>query len=84
MKRNRFGHNCHGVAVDVFMQMAVRHRWEEVRDFWPDDYHAPPIDVLRVDDSWIDLRTLENLNAHERRWLADYKSVVRKLNRPSG
>ena len=65
MRHNRHGHNCHGVAVDVFMTMAVRHRWQEVEDFFPDDYVPPPMDLLTPDLSWIALRTIENMTEED-------------------
>jgi hypothetical protein len=65
MKHKPSGHNCHGVAVDVFMTMATRHRWEEVRDVWPDDYTPPKTDLLRVDDSWIGQRTRDHFTTGE-------------------
>lgn len=61
----RSDHNCHGIGVDVFMAMETRMRWREVRDFMPDDYTPPPMDVLTPDDSWIALRTIQNMNDHE-------------------
>lgn len=42
MKHQPPGHNCHGVDSTVFMQMVSRHRWEEVRDFFPDSTDLPP------------------------------------------
>ena len=65
MSHNYYDHNCHGVAVDVFMTMTTRHRWQEVQDFMPDDYKAPPMDVVSPDLSWIELRTIQNMNDHE-------------------
>jgi hypothetical protein len=65
MTHNPPGNNCCGVAVDVFMTMATRHRWEEVRDVWPDDYTPPKTEVMRVDDSWIGQRTRAHFNFEE-------------------
>jgi hypothetical protein len=79
MKHNRHGHNCHGVAVDVFMQMVTRHRWEEVRDVWPDDYKAPTMETLKIDESWADLRSQQNMNDHEKQWMREYKQLCARL-----
>ena len=65
IKHARHGHNCHDVAVDVFMQMAIRHRWEEIRDYWPDDYKTPPMDVISVDKTWLAKRSFDNMNFDE-------------------
>jgi hypothetical protein len=34
------------------MQLAAPHRWREVSDVWPDDYQAPILDIVRIDQSW--------------------------------
>ena len=67
--------NCHGVAVDAFMALAAPHRWKEIREFLPDDWNPPPIDIIRIDDSWIGLRTLDNMTDQE--W-----QVMRETNWP--
>lgn len=79
MKHQKHGHNCHGVAVDTFMTMATRARWEEVRDVWPDDWKPPTQDVLRIDTTWEDKRTLDNLNRHERQWEKEYRSLLNRI-----
>lgn len=83
MHHSRPGHNCHGVAVDVFMTYASRLRWEEVRDVWPDDDKPPAMDIQRVDNSWIEKRTLENLTREEKKALRrperDWKAAAHQI-----
>ena len=61
--------NCHGIACDTFIDFAVSMRWQEVRDFFPDDLEecqaANPRERHVVDWSWLGLRGLENLSAEE-------------------
>jgi len=61
------------------MQMVTRHRWEEVRDVWPDDYKAPTMDTLKIDSSWADLRSQQNMNGHEKQWMREYKQLCARL-----
>lgn len=65
MSHNRYDHSCHGVAVDVFMQLTTSFRWREVREFFPPDDDSEPMDIVREDDSWIGLRCLENMTPTE-------------------
>jgi len=58
----RTDHNCHGVALDVFMQFATRFRWKECRDFWPDDYVRPLIDTVKVDYSYLSEYAFSTMN----------------------
>jgi hypothetical protein len=71
MNHSRSDHNCHGVAVDVFMRIPSRLRWEEVQDFFPDDYKDPSMDLIAPDYSPIAKRSLANMTYDE--W-QDWKS----------
>jgi len=66
MKNSPHGHNCHGVAVDVFMTMATRHRWEEVSDVWPDDDDKLYINIIGTDYTWVGRRTFSTMTHDER------------------
>lgn len=54
------------MSLGTFMGRSAQCRWEDTRNYAPDDYKAPPIDILSPDRSWIDVRTIQNLT--EREW----------------
>jgi hypothetical protein len=49
------GSNNNAARIDcvTFMALGSPHRWEEINDFWPDDYKEPALDMVRVDNSWL-------------------------------
>lgn len=57
----------------------MKWRWSEIKGFLPDDYVAPTIDPLQVDDSWIGARSLENMSIHDKKWESEYRELCRRL-----
>jgi hypothetical protein len=43
-----YAHNCHGIDCRAFMEFQTSFRWDEVRDFFPQDDEKPPIPIMRI------------------------------------
>lgn len=69
--------------MDEFMAFATSFRWAEVRDFWPDDYHAPAMDMVAIDNSWLELRSIEHMREHEKVWEREYRAIARRKHQRS-
>jgi hypothetical protein len=59
------GQNCHDIPIDEFMQFASRARWRDVAEFMPDDFRPEPMEPIKVDDTWVALRTREHFTPEE-------------------